>query len=252
MPKSLAIVIAVLIHVALFFWLNQSQWLADLFVPYEPAKLEIQIQPAQIEDVAQAEHQAATEQGQTKEVKSAQTDTLPASTEKHVEQSDMGDLQPFLEQSPFKEIYPWQPTSAPPSFSYSDQANLTAKEQTQTIDTSKLLDIGGLTIADSEDPATNAIFSPELKKQIKKAQSDHQEYLKNQEKEHNYPITEDADGTRYVNIEGVCWKIPNDPTKEEWAIVLSGCGGQTKTFHFELNIAPDLLGPDSPLLFPTE
>ncbi|MGR0280437.1 hypothetical protein ACUM5Y_15540 [Marinomonas dokdonensis] len=98
--------------------------------------------------------------------------------------------------------------------------------------------------------ATEKVFSPTLKEQITSSQKTQKEYLKAQTKETRYPITEDADGTRYVNIKGVCWRIPKDNQKEEWTVVLSGCGGQTKTFLFELNIAPDILGTDSPFNLP--
>ena len=110
-------------------------------------------------------------------------------------------------------------------------------------------------IEDSEreqdtNPALQEVFSPTLKKQIVSSQKTQKEYLKTQKKETRYPITEDADGTRYVNIKGVCWRMPKDNQKEEWTVVLSGCGGQTKTFLFELNIAPDILGADSPFDLP--
>ena len=98
--------------------------------------------------------------------------------------------------------------------------------------------------------ATEKVFSPTLKEQITSSQKTQKEYLKAQTKETRYPITEDADGTRYVNIKGVCWRIPKDNQKEEWTVVLSGCGGQTQTFLFELNIAPDILGADSPFNLP--
>ena len=63
-------------------------------------------------------------------------------------------------------------------------------------------------------------------------------------KEHGYDITEDPDGTRYVNIKGVCWKLPEPGTYGEWQVVISGCSGQKDTFRFELNITTDILRSD--------
>ena len=93
------------------------------------------------------------------------------------------------------------------------------------------------------------VFSKKLREQIEQAKQDQQAYLKGQLKETEYQITEDADGTKYVNIEGVCWRIPEPGSEQAWAIVFAGCNGQTETFHFELNIAPStFLGPDA--IFP--
>ena len=72
------------------------------------------------------------------------------------------------------------------------------------------------------------------------------EYENAQVEEEVYAITEDSDGTRYVNIKGVCWRIPPPGSEEAWTIVYAGCSGQTKTFNLEINIGMDILGPDSP------
>ncbi|BFM49403.1 hypothetical protein [Marinomonas sp. THO17] len=93
------------------------------------------------------------------------------------------------------------------------------------------------------------VFSNKLREQIEQAKKDQQAYLKGQLKETEYQITEDADGTKYVNIEGVCWRIPEPGSEQAWAIVLAGCNGQTDTFHFEFNIDPrTFLGSDA--IFP--
>lgn len=103
-----------------------------------------------------------------------------------------------------------------------------------------------------DNPATNKsvlshIFSSKTKKQLTQAEDAQTQYEEAQTEEVNYAITEDSDGTRYVNIKGICWRIPPPGTEEAWTIVYAGCSGQTKTFNIEINIGMDILGPDSPL-----
>lgn len=90
------------------------------------------------------------------------------------------------------------------------------------------------------------IFSEQTKNQLRLAKEAQKEYESAQVEEEVYAITEDSDGTRYVNIKGVCWRIPPPGKEEAWTIVYAGCSGQTKTFNLEINIGMDLLGPDSP------
>lgn len=118
----------------------------------------------------------------------------------------------------------------------------------QVIAKPDLLDLSDFSLSsETSNKSLKKVFSPTLQKQIEASQKAQKEYLKGQTKETEYPITVDADGTRYVNIKGVCWRIPKEGSTDEWAIVFSGCNGQTKTFHLELNISPStLLGPDSP------
>ena len=117
---------------------------------------------------------------------------------------------------------------------------------------SSLLDLSHFSLSpNAESKATQHIFSEEVQKKIAASKQAQKDYLKGPQKETSYPITEDADGTRYVNIKGVCWRIPKDTSKGSWAIVFDGCGLKEKSFHFELNISPsmltnELLGPDSP------
>ncbi|WP_156924902.1 hypothetical protein [Marinomonas ushuaiensis] len=111
-----------------------------------------------------------------------------------------------------------------------------------------LLDLSNIKIQPDENKdILEGVFSKELRDKIAASQTAQQEYLKGQIKEIEYPITEGADGTRYVNIRGVCWRIPNPGSEEPWAVVVSGCNGQKKSFNFELNISPSMiLGEDSP------
>ncbi|MBJ7555323.1 hypothetical protein [Marinomonas spartinae] len=135
---------------------------------------------------------------------------------------------------------------------------LTSQQTENLIDKPELLDISKISLSpDADIQATSKIFSKELRQKIAESKAAQQEYLKGVDKSDNtnYPITEDADGTRYVNIKGVCWRMPKedatDGSKKGWAIVFDGCGIKSKLFHFELNISPsiltnELLGPDSP------
>ncbi|MCW8356253.1 hypothetical protein N5P32_10215 [Marinomonas pontica] len=137
--------------------------------------------------------------------------------------------------------------------------NITPDETTSsltpsTIDSSKpaLLDLSNISLsADTKDTALVGVFSEELRNKISASKEAQKEYLKGLTKEVDYPITKDADGTRYVNIKGVCWRLPPEGSNEGWAIVFDGCGVKSDLFHFELNISPsvltnELLGPDSP------
>ncbi|MBR7889999.1 hypothetical protein J9B83_13860 [Marinomonas sp. A79] len=124
------------------------------------------------------------------------------------------------------------------------------------IDLSKpdLLDLSNVSLSpDFKDESLTKVFSEELRNKIADSKAAQQEYSKGLSADTDYPITTDADGTRYVNIKGVCWRLPpeGDTQGEGWAIVFDGCGIKNKLFHFELNIAPsiftnELLGPESP------
>ncbi|MBJ7538300.1 hypothetical protein [Marinomonas transparens] len=135
----------------------------------------------------------------------------------------------------------------------SSNSNLMTESNTPHVDISQiekpaLLDLSKISLSsDAKSENLNGVFSPTLQAQIEESQEAQREYLKGQVKEVDYPITEDADGTRYVNIKGVCWRIPKEGSDEGWVIVFAGCNGQTESFHFELNITPStLLGPSSP------
>lgn len=113
-----------------------------------------------------------------------------------------------------------------------------------------LLDLSSVTLqTHPEGDEVENIFSQELRNKIIQSQNTQQEYLKGQIKTVEYPITEGADGTRYINIQGACWRIPKPGSEEPWAFVVSGCSGQTKTFNFELNINPNLFLEKDSLFF---
>ena len=115
-----------------------------------------------------------------------------------------------------------------------------------------LLDLSKISISpDIDEAIIERVFSKELQKKIEVSKQVQKTYLKGVKEKINFPITIDADGTRYVNIKGVCWRLPKEGSNDSWAIVFDGCGLKDKAFHFELNINPsilthELLGPDSP------
>lgn len=136
------------------------------------------------------------------------------------------------------------------------QETLSSDLLPNAIDLSKpdLLDLSNVSLSpDFKDESLTKVFSEELRHKIADSKAAQQEYSKGLTDDIDYPITKDADGTRYVNIKGVCWRLPpeGDTKGEGWAIVFDGCGIKNKLFHFELNIAPsiftnELLGPESP------
>lgn len=103
--------------------------------------------------------------------------------------------------------------------------------------------ISGTTLNNDE----TGIFLESTRQQLNAARQAQEEYEEAQVEEVHYAITEDSDGTRYVNIKGVCWRIPPPGSEEAWTIVYAGCSGQTKTFNLEINIGLDILDPNSPL-----
>ncbi|MEP3348338.1 MAG: hypothetical protein ABJN96_00120 [Marinomonas sp.] len=111
-----------------------------------------------------------------------------------------------------------------------------------------LLDLSSINLpSNNTHDVVGKVFSPELREKIAASEVAQQEYLKGQIKKIDYPVTTGPDGARYVNIEGVCWRIPAVGSDEPWAVVFAGCTGKSKTFLFELNIAPSIfLGTDSP------
>ncbi|MFT2112189.1 hypothetical protein [Marinomonas sp. 2405UD68-3] len=98
----------------------------------------------------------------------------------------------------------------------------------------------------SEDNDFEDVFSPAFKAALAEAVQEQQKYLNGYIKDDGYQITKDSDGTRYVNIKGICWKIPPEGESGEWFIVPAGCNNQEDTFHFEFGFTPEMLNPNSP------
>ncbi|MBD5772732.1 hypothetical protein [Marinomonas colpomeniae] len=140
--------------------------------------------------------------------------------------------------------------SAPDPISFAEPQTLTdnLNSGNLTIEKADLLDLSNLDLSpDKNDGVLEEVFSEELRNKIAESTLAQENYLKGQMKEEEYPVTKGVDGSRYVNINGVCWRVPDMGSNDLWAVVLSGCSGQSKTFLFELNIAPNVfLGTDSP------
>lgn len=130
-----------------------------------------------------------------------------------------------------------------------ENASVKASTLSQSLENTQIDSFSeGLESTSSANKETLAhIFSSKTKKQLTQAEEAQTQYEAAQTEEISYAITEDSDGTRYVNIKGICWRIPPPGTEEAWTIVYAGCSGQTKTFNIEINIGMDILGPDSPL-----
>ncbi|MGO3739615.1 MAG: hypothetical protein ACTJGG_09145 [Marinomonas foliarum] len=132
-----------------------------------------------------------------------------------------------------------------------EQGSILAPSQLN-LDKPDLLDLSKVSLSpEATNESLADVFSAELRDKIEESKKAQKEYLKGLTKETDYPITKDADGTRYANIKGVCWRLPKEGSNEGWAIVFDGCGVKSKLFHFELNISPsvftnELLGPESP------
>ncbi len=139
-------------------------------------------------------------------------------------------------------------TSDPISFAEPQTLTDNLNSDNLTIEKANLLDLSSLDLSpDKNDGALEDVFSEELRNKIAESTLVQKNYLKGEIKEEEYPVTKGVDGSRYVNINGVCWRVPDIGSNDLWAVVLSGCSGQSKTFLFELNIAPNVfLGTDSP------
>ncbi|MFD1384157.1 hypothetical protein ACFQ45_12305 [Rhodanobacter aciditrophus] len=129
-----------------------------------------------------------------------------------------------------------------------------SEPDTTTADTDlkakSLLDIGSAQTWQDKADIKGQPFSKKLRDQIKQAEREQTRYEKGIVEQKHYDITEDADGTKYVNINGICWKMPEPGAEEEWKVVLSGCSGQKRSFRFELNITTDLLTPEQLQMLP--
>ena len=113
-----------------------------------------------------------------------------------------------------------------------------------------LLDIGNAQAWQDKADTKGQPFSKTLRNQIQQSEREQTRYERGIVEPKHYDITEDADGTKYVNINGVCWKMPEPGAEEEWQVVLSGCSGQKRSFRFELNITTDLLTPEQLQMLP--
>lgn len=240
-PWLMALLIAVLLHGAFFAWYEDRHWFTFSPLP-QHSRLRVSLL-------------ADSEATHTKE-------TTPAQEADATVSQDMTEPQDMA--APTVEAIPPSPpvnkSVSPPVKPLNDASSTTngglQPVPKQTISgkdwkQNSLLDIGKTRLSEQAavDPNKDA-FSAQLRQALAEAKRVQKEYLKGVVKPTRYPITEDADGTQYVNIKGVCWKLPEPGSEEAWQIVLSGCSGQTDVFHFELHITTDLLTPEQLEMLP--
>lgn len=230
LPWSIALGCAIVLHILLLEWSAPASWLNDQADATRPElfilKKNAPSQPQTIDSRPSKDSTSDEQDNASNDINNIPATDTSSTSDKNVK----------LE------------APSVPSSAFNHQTDLPIETSSQLVDNlngkSPLLDLSSSSSSEDNGEA-EAIFSPSLRAKIEKAKQDQEAYLKGQQKETAYPITQDADGTKYVNIEGVCWRIPEPGSDEAWAIVFAGCNGQKETFHFELNIAPStFLGPD--------
>ncbi|RDL42691.1 hypothetical protein DN730_18475 [Marinomonas piezotolerans] len=282
-PWLIALSVAVLLHILVFVELKDQDWGitspkeryitpqlnvellksssgsipssdsdTDVFEPEQPAAPAPAQKPTSVEEVLDSDSASATiepatikpatEEDTTSPQNATEEESATAPTSTPQATVDNNQNQPPVTLDDIQQADTLPEESALDSYSIAPPADDWKQ--------SSLLDIGDKPY-DSEkaDPTIDA-FSPTFRAQLKQAIKDQKAYKKGLVKPKTYDITEDADGTKYVNINGVCWKLPDPDSEEEWQVVLSGCAGQKDTFRFELNISTDLLTPEQMELLP--
>ncbi|MBM6551318.1 hypothetical protein [Marinomonas ostreistagni] len=253
-PWLLALIVALCLHGLFFLGFKDRHWGIDA-LPKAPPQLNVSIIPADTEDSQpeppiEAPQTAFTEPEDAPIDNTSVNDTpVPNSIPSQPSNPMPADLL-----APVSTETPVAPTSTPASTANVRQRAVSLREIDQLqqgLDQlpenwkqDSLLDIGNDKNRENTVDTAKAAFSPNFRQALSEAKNLQAEYKKGVIQEHDYPITEDADGTRYVNIKGVCWKLPEPGSYGEWQVVLSGCSGQQHTFRFELNITTDILRSD--------
>ena len=253
-PWVFALLAALSLHAVVFVWLEDEPWHLALPKLTPPHYLEVSLlasdQPTTDEPYVNTDKQAPAPK------KVMESDNLfPKSVVENVEPSPAptnqpnnqaistsGNSQTTKEMSSKTQDIAMQEKP----ISLQDIYEVTESElfSEQDWKTNSLLDIGPVEASHpAVDPSKDA-FSPKFRQAIRQAKRLQEEYSKGIVEETQYPITEDADGTKYVNIKGLCWKMPEPGSMDAWQIVLSGCSGQKEVFRFELNITTDILRSD--------
>lgn len=244
LPWVIAILCAILLHILFLLISPQLNWLKALESTSSDSRFELQLLPNTAHPLLQSneENVAYT----PKENETPNDETPPKITEANSNDAEKSNNTPL-----FNEAF----------FNLSTEDNLLSSEmengetegyelKSNNVVSSKpsLLDLSAIDLqSNNHHDAEDKIFSPELREKIAASEVAQQEYLKGQVKTIDYPVTTGPDGARYVNIDGVCWRIPAVGSDEPWAVVFAGCTGKSKTFLFELNIAPSVfLGTNSP------
>ncbi|WP_067212582.1 hypothetical protein [Marinomonas aquimarina] len=224
------------LHAGVFLWFKDRHW-STITPPAQAPNFEVSLLPEKLSttpskpepQTAQTPAPATIAEPSTQPAAIAPSKAQPATTEEAVPTATAT-------------------TSSPPvtqAFSLSEITEvISTTEDSNQWKNNGLLDIGQVTTERPKLDPSKDPFSPKFRQAIRQAKRVQDEYAKGIIEATEYPITEDADGTRYVNIKGICWKLPKPGSREEWQVVLSGCSGQKQTFRFELNITTDILQSD--------
>ncbi|MBJ7549332.1 hypothetical protein [Marinomonas ostreistagni] len=253
-PWVFALLAALSLHAVVFVWLEDGPWHLALPKLTPPHYLEVSLlasdAPTPDELYVNNDKQAPAPQKATESdnlfpksvVENVEPSPAPAKQPNNQAISTSGSSQTTKEMS--SETQEISMKDKP--ISLQDIYEVTESElfSEQDWKTNSLLDIGPVEASrPAVDPSKDA-FSPKFRQAIRQAKRVQEEYSKGIVEETEYPITEDADGTKYVNIKGLCWKMPEPGSMDAWQIVLSGCSGQKEVFRFELNITTDILRSD--------
>lgn len=262
-PWMIALVCAIAIHILILEISKSQQWFD---IAHQPSTFELLLLPAQNNQNDQPEENIDSQGEETTLPEAPEADTQFTNTEQADSSSTNNTENPTgtelsereAEFAPEKIIGTMNNKTAGSDdglqadvLQSTEQDSLLAPSQLN-LDKPDLLDLSKVSLSpEATNESLTGVFSAELRDKIEESKKAQKEYLKGLAKDTDYPVTKDADGTRYVNIKGVCWRLPKEGSNESWAIVFDGCGVKSKLFHFELNISPsiitnEVLGPDSP------
>ncbi|MEO9275661.1 hypothetical protein ABFY09_12460 [Marinomonas sp. 5E14-1] len=239
LPWSVAIFCAIFVHILFFLISPQFNWFKSLDVTSNDSRFELQLLPDTTEEPLLKNEETAADTPSTSEEFSDETSP-------QIIETTSNDIKNFNGTELFNKTF--FDLSTENNFLSSEGRSGEIENDDVIITKPSLLDLSSINLHSSNSHnVVDTVFSPELRKKIAASEVAQQEYLKGQIKKIDYPVITGPDGARYVNIDGVCWRIPAVGSDEPWAVVFSGCTGKSKTFLFELNIAPSIfLGADSP------
>ncbi|MFT2099597.1 hypothetical protein ACMUMQ_14740 [Marinomonas sp. 2405UD66-6] len=244
LPWAVAILCAVFLHLLFFLISPQFNWFKALDVTSNDSRFELQLLPNTTQERLLKNEETTTDSLSTSEEFSDETPS-------QITETTSNDIESFNGTELFNEAFFDLSTENNRLNSEIESSEVRSDEIENNdviITKPSLLDLSSINFPSSNShDAADKVFSPELREKIAASEVAQQEYLKGQIKKIDYPVTTGPDGARYVNIDGVCWRIPAVGSDEPWAVVFAGCTGKSKTFLFELNIAPSVfLGTDSP------
>lgn len=241
-PWVFALTAALCLHAGAFLWFKDRHWSISVQAPDQTPNFEVSLLPATSELSTPAEAQTTSPASDLQSPEPLIQPATTASTKPNALEEAADSTEPPITTQTTSS----SPNNAPEkSFSLDEIDQLLTSPKTPSDwKNNSLLDIGQVTTERPKLDPSKDPFSPKFRQAIRQAKRVQDEYAKGIIEATEYPITEDADGTRYVNIKGICWKLPKPGSREEWQVVLSGCSGQKQTFRFELNITTDILQSD--------